>query len=90
VGAGIVTALLTFAGLALMVMIHRNLVPPRLVLFRYWFFPIQEFGDALSRWHDSPLKRMYDTADFLKVTTGTPLFIAIPALLHFRRRDITE
>jgi ABC-type transport system involved in multi-copper enzyme maturation permease subunit len=90
VGAGIVTALLTFAGLAMLTMLHRDLVPPRLVLIKYWFFPIQEFGDALSGWRDSPLKRMYGTADFLTVTLVTPLLVAIPALLHFQRRDITE
>lgn len=92
VGGGIVTAYLVVIGLALMTMMPHDLVPPRLVLMRHFFFPLQEFSDpfAAMGYRDTPFARTYTHADFWLVVATTPLAFLVPALLYFRRRDITE
>lgn len=92
VGGGIVTAYLVVIGLALMTMLPHGLVPPRLVLMRHFFFPLQEFADpfAAMGYRDTPFARVYTRADFWLVVLATPLAFLVPALLYFRRRDITE
>ncbi len=92
VGGGIVTAYLVAIGLAFMTMLPHDLVPPRLILMRHFFFPIQEFPDpfAAMGYRDTPFARMYTRADFWLVVVATPLAFLAPALVVFRRRDITE
>jgi ABC-type transport system involved in multi-copper enzyme maturation permease subunit len=92
VGGGIVTAYLAVITLALTTMLPHDLVPPRLVLMRHFFFPLQEFPDpfAAMGYHDTPFARMYTSGDFWFVVVATPLAFLVPALLVFRRRDITE
>jgi hypothetical protein len=92
VGGGIVTAYLVVIGLAFMTMVPHDLVPPRLVLMRHFFFPMQEFKDPFAEmgYHDTPFARLYTRADFWFVVVATPLAFLVPALLYFRRRDITE
>ena len=92
VGGGIVTAYLVAIGLAFMTMLPHDLVPPRLVLMRHFFFPLQEFVDpfAAEGYHDTPFARAYTRADFWLVVLATPFAFLVPALLYFRRRDITE
>jgi hypothetical protein len=92
VGAGIVTAYLVVIGLAFMTMLPHSVVPPRLVLMRHFFFPLQELDDpfAASADRDTPFVRVYTRSDFSLVVLVTPLAFAVPALLYFRRRDITE
>jgi len=92
VGGGIVTAYLVVIGLAFMTMLPHDLVPPRLVLMRHFFFPLQEFVDpfAAEGYRDTPFARAYTRADFWLVVLATPFAFLVPALLYFRRRDITE
>jgi ABC-type transport system involved in multi-copper enzyme maturation permease subunit len=92
VGAGVVTAYLAAIGLAFMTMLPHDLVPPRLLLMRHFFFPLQEFVDpfAAQGYRDTPFARVYTRADFWLVVLATPFAFLVPALLYFRRRDITE
>jgi hypothetical protein len=73
-------------------MLPHDLVPPRLVLMRHFFFPLQEFADpfAAQGYRDTPFARAYTRADFSLVVLATPLAFLVPALLTFRRRDVTE
>jgi len=89
VGSGMVTALLAFIALAVMTMIPFQILPPRFVFVRYLFFPMQEFPSPFET-DGSIFVRLYTLADFYTVVIGTPLLLAIPAMLYFRRRDITE
>ncbi len=89
VGGGIVTALLAVVVLALMTMLPFSLVPPRFVFMRYFFFPL---GELPNPWpgQDSAFVRVRSWAEFWAVVPATPLLLSAAALLHFRRRDITE
>lgn len=90
VGSGIITAYLVLIGLALMTMLPYDRVPPRLVFMRYLFFAHQELTNPWVGEPDSPFARVFTRSDFWLTVTVTPLFFTVPALLHFRRRDITE
>lgn len=92
VGAGIVTAYLVMLGLAFMTMLPHHVLPPRFVLMRHFFFPLQEFGDpfAVSGYRDTPFARVFTRFDFWRVVLATPLAFGVPALLYFRGRDVTE
>lgn len=89
VGSGIVIAVMAVVVLALMTMLPFDLVPPRLVFMRYFFFPL---GELPNPWpgHDSPFVRVRTMAEFGAIVPSTPLLLSVAALLHFRRRDITE
>jgi ABC-type transport system involved in multi-copper enzyme maturation permease subunit len=89
VGSGIVTAMLAFIALAVMTTLPFDVFPPRFVFVRYLFFPVQEFPNPFPT-EDSLFLRMYSRGDFYLVVLATPLILAIPAILYFRRRDITE
>jgi ABC-type transport system involved in multi-copper enzyme maturation permease subunit len=90
VGSGIVTALMAFILLALMTMIPFDLVSPRLVLLRYFFYPLQELAVPVSTGADSPFRRPEFLTSFYAVALATPLLFAVPAALYFRSRDIVE
>ena len=90
VGAGLVTAFLVVVALALMTMVPFDLLSPRFVFMRYFFFPLGEFPDPRLAGGDSPFVRVHTVIDFCAVVAATPLIVAAPALIYFRRRDITE
>jgi hypothetical protein len=90
VGGGIVTAILAIALLALMTMLPFSLVPPRFVFMRYFFFPLGELPNPGPNDHDSPFVRVRTAMEFYSVVPVTSLLLSVAALLHFRRRDITE
>lgn len=90
VGAGLVTAVLAIVALAMMVMVPFRVLSPRLVLMRYFFFPLGEFPNPFPLQPDSPFVRVHSLLDFVLVATATPLLAALPALVCFARRDITE
>jgi ABC-type transport system involved in multi-copper enzyme maturation permease subunit len=89
VGSGIVTAVLVFIGLSVMMTLPFDVFPPRFVLMRYLFFPVQEFPNPFPV-EDGLFLRVYSRADFYVTMLATPLVVALPAVLYFRRRDITE
>jgi ABC-type transport system involved in multi-copper enzyme maturation permease subunit len=89
VGSGIVTAVMAFIGLSVMMALPFDVLPPRLVFVRYLFFAAQEFPNPLPG-DDSLFVRLYSHSDFYLSVLGTPLLLVIPAVLYFRRRDITE
>jgi ABC-type transport system involved in multi-copper enzyme maturation permease subunit len=89
VGSGIVTAVMAFIGLSIMMTLPFDVFPPRFVFVRYLFFPVQEFPNPFPG-DDSLFVRLYSHSDFALAVVGTPLILAIPAVLYFRRRDITE
>jgi ABC-type transport system involved in multi-copper enzyme maturation permease subunit len=90
VGSGIVIAVMAVVVLALMTMLPFDLVPPRLVFMRYFFFPLGELPNPWPGQHDSPFVRVRTLAEFWAIVPATPLLLSVAALLHFRRRDITE
>jgi hypothetical protein len=57
---------------------------------RYFFFPLGELPNPWPGHHDSPFVRVHTLAEFWTVVPATPLLLSVAALLHFRRRDITE
>ena len=89
VGSGIVTAVLVFIGLSVMMTLPFDVFPPRFVLMRYLFFPVQEFPNPFPG-EDGLFLRAYSRVDFYVTMLATPAIVALPAILHFRRRDITE
>jgi ABC-type transport system involved in multi-copper enzyme maturation permease subunit len=90
VGSGIVTALMAFLLLAFMTMLPFDLVSPRLILLRYFFYPLQDLPAQISRGGDSPYLRPPFLTSFYSVALATSLFFAVPAAVYFRRRDIVE
>jgi ABC-type transport system involved in multi-copper enzyme maturation permease subunit len=90
VGSGIVTAVMAFVLLALMTMLPFSLVPPRFVFMRYFFFSLGELPNPWPNYRDSPFVRVRSDAEFWTMVPLTPLLLSVAALLHFRRRDITE
>jgi ABC-type transport system involved in multi-copper enzyme maturation permease subunit len=90
VGSGIVIAVMAVVVLALMTMLPFDLVPPRLVFMRYFFFPLGELPNPWPGEHDSPFVRVRTLPEFWAIVPTTPLLLSVAALLHFRRRDITE
>jgi hypothetical protein len=90
VGSGIVIAVMSVVVLALMTMLPFDVVPPRLVFMRYFFFPLGELPDPWPGEHDSPFVRVRTVAEFWTVVPATPFVLSVAALAHFRRRDITE
>lgn len=89
VGSGIVTAVLVFIGLSVMMTLPFDVFPPRFVLMRYLFFPVQEFPNPFPG-EDGLFLRLYSRADFYATLLVTSAIVAVPAILYFRRRDITE
>jgi len=89
VGSGMVTATLGFIVLASMTMLPFSVVSPRLVLMRYFFFPVGEFANPYPA-ADVPFVRVFTVADFYRVALITTLVFALPAVLYFRKRDIVE
>ena len=90
VGSGIVIAVMAVVVLALMTMLPFDLVPPRLVFMRYFFFPLGELPNPWPGEHDSPFVRVRTLMEFWTIVPATPFVLSVAALLHFRRRDITE
>jgi hypothetical protein len=90
VGSGIVVAFMAFIALAIMTVIPFHVLSPRFVLFRYFSFPLGELPNPFPLEGDSAYIRVRTVADFMLVTTITPLLLALPALAYFRRRDIGE
>jgi hypothetical protein len=89
VGSGIVTAVMAFIGLSIIMTLPFDVFPPRFVFVRYLFFPVQEFPNPFPG-DDSLFVRLYSHGDFYLTVLATPLLLAIPAVLYFQRRDITE
>ena len=89
-GSGIVIAVMAIVVLALMTMLPFDLVPPRLVFMRYFFFPLGELPNPWPGEHDSPFVRVRTLMEFWTIVPATPFVLSVAALLHFRRRDITE
>jgi ABC-type transport system involved in multi-copper enzyme maturation permease subunit len=89
VAAGMVTTMMAFIGLAVMTLLPFDVLAPRRVFLRYFFFAMQEFPNPFLD-SDTPFVRLYTHADFFAVVLITPLVFAIPALVYFSRRDITE
>jgi ABC-type transport system involved in multi-copper enzyme maturation permease subunit len=90
VGSGIMVAFMAFIALAIMTVLPFHVLSPRFVLFRYFSFPLGELPDPFPTEGDSIYVRVRTVADFVLVTTMTPLLLALPALAYFRRRDIGE
>ena len=90
VGSGIVTALMAFILLAMMTMIPFEILPPRFVLLRYFFYPLQDLPAPAWPGADSPFQRPDFLTSFYTVALVTPVVFALPAILRFRRRDIVE
>ena len=89
VGGGIVTAVMAVVVLTLMTMLPFSLVPPRFVFMRYFFFPLGELPNPWPH-DDSPFVRVRTAAEFWTIAPVTPLLLSLAALMHFRRRDISE
>jgi ABC-type transport system involved in multi-copper enzyme maturation permease subunit len=90
VGSGIVIAVMGVVVLTLMMMLPFELVPPRFVFMRYFFFPLGELPNPWPGEHESPFVRVRTLSEFWTVVPATPLVLSLAALVHFRRRDITE
>jgi hypothetical protein len=90
VGSGIVTALMAFILLAVMTMLPFDVLSPRFILFRYFFYPLQELAAPLNAGADSPFRRPEFLTSFYAVAVATPLLFAVPAIAYFRKRDIVE
>jgi hypothetical protein len=90
VGAGIVTALMGFILLAVMTMVPFDVISPRLILMRYFSFPLGELRNPFTAGGDSPFLRVHSVAEFYQVALGTPLLFVLPAIVYFRNRDIVE
>ncbi len=67
-----------------------DLVSPRFVRMRYFFFPFGELRSPSPDTWASTFQRVHTGADFLVVTAVTPLFIALPSIVRFAGRDISE
>jgi ABC-type transport system involved in multi-copper enzyme maturation permease subunit len=90
VGSGIVTALMAFLFLAFMTMLPFDLLSPRFILLRYFFYPLQDLALPLVVGADSPFHRPAFLKSFYSVALATPLLFAVPAMVYFSRRDIVE
>ena len=90
VGSGIVTALMAFLLLAFMTMLPFDVVSPRFILLRYFFYPLQELAVPMSTGTDSPFRRPEFLTSFFTVALATPLVFAVPAVAYLSRRDIVE
>lgn len=90
VGSGIITALLAIIALGFAMMLPFDLVPPRFVLMRFFFFPLGELPSPTAVGGDSPFLRTLPVLDFYRTAIVTPMLVVVPALVHFNRRDITE
>jgi hypothetical protein len=90
VGSGIVTALMAFILLAVMTMIPFDVLSPRFILLRYFFYPLQDLPARISPGGDSPFLRPPFLTSFYSVALVTSALVAVPAALYFRKRDIVE
>jgi hypothetical protein len=90
VGSGIVTAMMAFLLLAVMTMLPFDIVSPRFILLRYFFYPLQDLPAQFSRGGDSPFIRPSFLTSFYSVALATPALFAVPAALYFRKRNIVE
>lgn len=90
VGSGIVIALMAFIFLAFMTMVPLDVVSPRLILMRYFFYPLQDLAGPLTAGSDSPFRRPPFLTSFYTVAVVTSALFAIPAALYSTRRDIVE
>jgi hypothetical protein len=90
VGSGIVTALMAFLLLAFMTMLPFELLSPRFILLRYFFYPLQDLTAQFSHAGDSPFDRPSFLTSFYSVALVTSVLCAVPAALYFRKRDIVE
>jgi hypothetical protein len=90
VGSGIVIAAIAVIVLAFMTMLPFDVVPPRFIFMRYFFFPLGEFPNPWPTELDSPFVRLRTMGEFLVWVPATPLVLSLVAILHFRTRDITE
>jgi ABC-type transport system involved in multi-copper enzyme maturation permease subunit len=90
VGSGIVAALIAFILLAVMTMLPFDVLSPRFILLRYFFYPLQELAAPMTTGADSPFRRPDFLTSFYAVALVTPLLFALPAVAYFRKRDIVE
>ena len=90
VGSGIVTAAIAIILLTFTMMIPFDVVPPRFLFMRYFFFPLGELPNPWPAETDSPFVRLRTIGEFLAVIPATPFVLSLVAVLHFRTRDITE
>jgi ABC-type transport system involved in multi-copper enzyme maturation permease subunit len=90
VGSGIVTALMAFILLAVMTMLPFDVLSPRFILLRYFFYPLQDLPAQIAPGGDSPFLRPPFLTSFYSVAVATSALVAVPAALYFRRRDIVE
>jgi hypothetical protein len=90
VGGGIVAAAIGFILLALMTTLPFDVMPPRFVFMRYFFFPLGELRDAFPSSGDSPMVQVHTVADFFRAVLVTPALFIVPAIAYFRTRDIIE
>lgn len=90
VGAGLVTAVMTLIGLTFMTMLPFDVVRPDWVLMRYFTFPLGELPNPFPLRGDSPFVRVHSAWQFYRTAAITVLVFAIPALVAYQRRDVTE
>jgi len=90
VGEGIVVALIGFILLAIMTTLPFEVLAPRLILMRYFSFPLGELRNPFTAGGDSPFLRVHSVAEFCRVVLFTPLLFVLPAIVYFRNRDIVE
>ncbi len=90
VGSGMAAALMAFLLLAFMTMLPFDLVSPRFILLRYFFYPLQDLPARLSQGGDSPFLRPPFLTSFYPVALATSGLFAVPAAWYFRMRDIAE
>lgn len=90
VGAGMVTAVLSMIALGFATMLPFDVLPPRVVLARYFFFPLGELPAPAGIAGDSPWLRVHSVGAFSLTALITPLIVLVPAVVYFARRDIEE
>jgi ABC-type transport system involved in multi-copper enzyme maturation permease subunit len=90
VGAGIVMAMIGFVTLAFMTIVPFDVLPPRFVFMRYFFFPLGELRSPLHIVGDSPYRQLYSAGEFYRATLLTPVPLLLAAIVYFRKRDIVE
>lgn len=90
-GSAIITACLVFIGLAFLMTLPHDAIPPQYVFMRYLVFPVGNLPNPFAAYGgDTPFRQMYTHRQFLSVVLATPLLFIVPAFLYFQRRDITE
>jgi ABC-2 family transporter protein len=88
IASGLIAAFALCTGLGFMTTFTGSPSFNRFIFLKYFFFLLQPFRPWAS-WANSYFVPRPD-ADFALVMVLTPLLVAIPAIIYFKRRDISE